>query len=138
MADEERPKIADKVRFWEEQDRINRELIPRVLKQHELFTAHIETHDSVATRMAETEARLAQQIREGHAELEARLNEQTREGLDALQRDMSSSVEESRQKIADVEARSTATIKAARHQSFLISSTSIAMAVVAIVLAVAL
>ena len=38
------PKIADKVRFWEEQDRINKELIPRVLKQHELFTAHVEYH----------------------------------------------------------------------------------------------
>ena len=40
----EAPKIADKVRFWEEQDRINRELIPRVLKQHELITAHVEHH----------------------------------------------------------------------------------------------
>ena len=40
----ETPKIADKVRFWEEQDRINRELIPRVLKQHELLTAHVEHH----------------------------------------------------------------------------------------------
>ncbi len=40
----EAPKIADKVRFWEEQDRINRELIPRVLKQHELLTAHVERH----------------------------------------------------------------------------------------------
>ncbi len=40
----ERPKIGDKVKFWEEQDRINRELIPRVLKQHELLTAHVEHH----------------------------------------------------------------------------------------------
>ncbi len=40
----ETPKIADKVKFWEEQDRINRELIPRVLKQHELLTAHVERH----------------------------------------------------------------------------------------------
>ena len=35
---EDRPKIADKVMFWQEQDRINQELIPRVLKQHELFS----------------------------------------------------------------------------------------------------
>ena len=40
----ETPKIADKVKFWEEQDRINKELIPRVLKQHELLTAHVEHH----------------------------------------------------------------------------------------------
>ena len=40
----ETPTIADKVKFWEEQDRINKELIPRVLKQHELLTAHVEHH----------------------------------------------------------------------------------------------
>ena len=40
----ETPKIADKVKFWEEQDHINKELIPRVLKQHELLTAHVEHH----------------------------------------------------------------------------------------------
>ena len=33
--------IADKVRFWEEQDKINQELIPRVIRQHELITSHI-------------------------------------------------------------------------------------------------
>ena len=33
--------IADRVRFWEEQDKINQELIPRVIRQHELLTAHI-------------------------------------------------------------------------------------------------
>ncbi|WP_338472791.1 hypothetical protein R4Z10_08720 [Niallia sp. XMNu-256] len=31
-------KIAEKVRFWEEQDQINKELIPRVVKNHELIT----------------------------------------------------------------------------------------------------
>ena len=36
------PKIGEKVRFWEEQDRINKELIPRVVKQHQLFTAHVQ------------------------------------------------------------------------------------------------
>lgn len=30
-------KIAEKVKFWEEQDRINKELIPRVLKNHDLI-----------------------------------------------------------------------------------------------------
>ena len=45
------PKIAEKVRFWEEQDRINQELIPRVIKQHELFTAHIEGHETASTQM---------------------------------------------------------------------------------------
>ena len=39
--------IADRVRFWEEQDKINQELIPRVIRQHELLTAHIADHDNL-------------------------------------------------------------------------------------------
>ena len=41
------PGIADRVRFWEEQDRINRELIPRVIRQHELLTQHIGEHENL-------------------------------------------------------------------------------------------
>ena len=41
------PPIADRVRFWEEQDRINRELIPRVIRQHELLTQHIAEHENL-------------------------------------------------------------------------------------------
>ena len=41
------PGIAEKVRFWEEQDRINETLIPRVIRQHELLTKHIEEHDDL-------------------------------------------------------------------------------------------
>jgi DNA repair exonuclease SbcCD ATPase subunit len=31
-------KIAEKLKFWEEQDQINKELIPRVVKNHEMIT----------------------------------------------------------------------------------------------------
>ena len=41
------PAIAERVRFWEEQDRINQTLIPRVIRQHELLTKHIEEHDNL-------------------------------------------------------------------------------------------
>ena len=41
----ETPKIGERVKFWQEQDRINRELIPRVIKGHELLSKHVETHD---------------------------------------------------------------------------------------------
>lgn len=33
----EMARIAEKVKFWEEQDRINKALIPRVLKNHDLI-----------------------------------------------------------------------------------------------------
>ena len=39
--------IGEKVRFWEEQDRINQQLIPRVIRQNELLTQHIAEHDSL-------------------------------------------------------------------------------------------
>ena len=39
--------IADKVRFWEEQDKINQELIPRVIRQNELLNKHIAEHDNL-------------------------------------------------------------------------------------------
>ena len=57
------PKIAERVKFWQEQDRINRELIPRVIKNHELLAKHVESHeagDSLARRQIEAlEARVA-------------------------------------------------------------------------------
>ena len=43
----EKPSIAERVRFWEEQDKINQELIPRVIRQNELLTKHIAEHDSL-------------------------------------------------------------------------------------------
>ena len=39
--------IAGRVRFWEEQDKINQELIPRVIRQHELLTGHIADHENL-------------------------------------------------------------------------------------------
>ena len=61
-SDKETPKIAEKVRFWEEQDRINQELIPRVLKQHKLFAAHIEGHETASVQIAALEARMNEAI----------------------------------------------------------------------------
>ncbi len=43
----ETPSIAERVRFWEEQDKINQEIIPRVIRQNELLTKHIAEHDSL-------------------------------------------------------------------------------------------
>ncbi len=39
--------IAERVRFWQEQDRINQVLIPRVIRQSELLTSHIAEHDDL-------------------------------------------------------------------------------------------
>ena len=62
------PSIAERVQFWQEQDRINRELIPRVLKEHELLTRHIETHENgdqlARSRIQSLEEKLSSRQRE--------------------------------------------------------------------------
>ena len=45
-SDPQRP-IADRVLFWEEQDRINQELIPRVVRQADLLAQHIKDHENL-------------------------------------------------------------------------------------------
>ncbi len=45
--DPEATRIAEKVKFWSEQDRINQALIPRVIRQGELLTKHIAEHDDL-------------------------------------------------------------------------------------------
>ena len=52
--EDETVKIAEKVRFWEEQDRINQELIPRVIRQNELLTQHIAEHDNLQQILSDT------------------------------------------------------------------------------------
>ena len=77
----DRPGIAERVRFWEEQDRINRELIPRVLKQNELLSAHVASHEEVRVQATTMSARMDEML-ERHkremAELEARTSERIR------------------------------------------------------------
>lgn len=81
------PNIAERVKFWEEQDKINQELIPRVIRQNELLTGHIADHENLplvagnAIREALAEAREEQ--RQQHeaemAELRAESEEQRRQ-----------------------------------------------------------
>ena len=79
--------IADKVRFWEEQDKINQELIPRVIRQHELLTSHIADHEKLpliaANAISEALTEALQQQQEQYeaalAEVKAESEEQRRQ-----------------------------------------------------------
>ena len=53
--------IAERVRFWQEQDKINLTLIPRVLRQHELLTGHIQEHESLPEMVSKAVAMALQQ-----------------------------------------------------------------------------
>ena len=86
--------IAERVRFWEEQDKINQELIPRVIRQNELLTAHIAEHENlpeVAGR-AISEA-LAKAREEQQGQYEA--------ALDAAERKIAESTRATTQALAD-------------------------------------
>ncbi len=69
-------RIGERVKFWEEQDKINQELIPRVIRQHELFARHVADHENLpliagnAISVALAEAR-EEQRRQHEAELAA-------------------------------------------------------------------
>ena len=57
-------KINEKVKFWEEQDRINKSLIPRVLKMHEMIEGLSKTINSYSTAFGTLEAKLRKSFKE--------------------------------------------------------------------------
>ena len=88
-SDEDPVPISERVRFWEEQDRINQELIPRVIRQGELLSGHVAEHDNLqavvadAVRQAVTQT-LAEQKEIRAAELDAAKAEMAERMSEAL------------------------------------------------------
>ena len=80
--------IAEKVKFWEEQDRINQELIPRVIRQHELLTQHLSDHEMLPV-VAAAAAREA--VAQAQAETQRQLEE-----AQALNQELASQLKQSR------------------------------------------
>ena len=62
--DMEKPNIGEKVRFWEEQDKINQALIPRVMEMHEVVTDLHKRTANISNQIAAAEARVLQQVQE--------------------------------------------------------------------------
>ena len=54
--------IAGRVQFWEEQDKINQVLIPRVLRQHELLVDHVREHDNLPELLAKATHNATQEV----------------------------------------------------------------------------
>ncbi|MXW64355.1 MAG: hypothetical protein F4Y00_03700 [Bacteroidetes bacterium SB0662_bin_6] len=59
----DRPSIAEKVRFWEEQDKINQALIPRVIEMHEMVIDFQKRTDNISGQIAAAEARVIQDMK---------------------------------------------------------------------------
>ncbi len=128
---QETPKIAEKVRFWEEQDRINQELIPRVIKQHELLTAHVEGHEDVRVQIAAMDTRISEAVGEAVKQAVAASDKK----ITALEEQVAETVEESNKNISELEERTTLEIASAKRQSQIISGISLAIAVISIIVA---
>ena len=61
--------IAEKVQFWQEQDRINQELIPRVIRQSELLAQHVGEHENLPLIAAQAVSNALKEAREEIAAL---------------------------------------------------------------------
>lgn len=79
MAEEKGPRIAEKVRFWEEQDKINQALIPRVMEIHEVVRDLSKRTADINGQIAAAEARMLQRFQ---AELQS-VRDSARAGRDA-------------------------------------------------------
>ena len=75
--EDESASIAERVRFWQEQDRINQVLIPRVIRQNELLAKHIAEHDDlpqllgrvISEALAEQAAQYETALEKSHTEM---------------------------------------------------------------------
>ena len=113
----ETPKIAERVKFWQEQDRINRELIPRVIKGHELLTKHVETHDegyisamshiqAVGTQVEELSATTKAQIEGAEAQV-TELSTTTKARIEGVEAEVTELSTTTKAEIEGVEAEVT-------------------------------
>ena len=101
----ESPNIAERVKFWEEQDKINQELIPRVIRQNELLTSHIADHENlpliagnaISETLSDARAEQRQQHEAEIAEVRAEAEEQARQHQAELAAAKAEREEQSRQ-----------------------------------------
>ena len=121
--DGENPSIAERVRFWEEQDRINQELIPRVIRQNELLTKHIAEHDN----LPELAGKAISQALAGAREEQQQHNEAA---LDAAKRELAEQFQAS---LVQTSASLRQEIRKARNMLIITASGAVVVGIAALV-----
>ena len=97
--------IAERVRFWEEQDKINQELIPRVIRQNELLTKHIAEHDTLPEVAVDTTSEaLAEARTEQRQQYEAALDGARTELAEQAQANFQKALENFRAALSEAKA----------------------------------
>ena len=125
--------IAERVKFWEEQDRINQELIPRVIRQHELLTKHLSDHEMLPV-VAAAAAREA--VAQAQAETQRQLEE-----AQALNQELASQLDQSRAEREEQEKQHQDELSKLRRENRtqkLIATAAGAAAAAAIIIAIVL
>jgi methyl-accepting chemotaxis protein len=124
--------IVDKVKFWQEQDRINQALIPRVIKVHDSVTELAKSIEGVTEHIVQAEARAATSARDSiepiHQELQ-RVTTQVEQ--------LAGETEQLQQQVRVFNPRAMdqllASVKRARLQSLAISIVALIMAALSLV-----
>lgn len=116
--------ISERVRFWEEQDRINKELIPRVIRQHELLTRHIAEHESLPEVVA----------RAVHDAATAAREQQKREFAEEVNRIRSGISRQVDEAVGMATAASAESVRPTRSLAIVLSSVAVAAGVAGLVL----
>ncbi|MCY3959724.1 MAG: hypothetical protein OXG65_15745 [Chloroflexi bacterium] len=97
--------IGEKVKFWEEQDKINQVLIPRVIRQNEILTQHLEHHPDISDinkasirALAQATRKYEEHVKEALAVAKEDLLKEVKsavsESQSALRRDQESAIKE--------------------------------------------
>jgi hypothetical protein len=93
--------IGEKVRFWEEQDKINQEMIPRVIRQHELLTKHISEHDNLPEIVGRVLVRAQEEQNQQYENALASAKAQTNQQIEAATQALTTAREEQNQQYED-------------------------------------
>ncbi len=93
--------ISERVKFWEEQDRINQELIPRVIRQHELLSQHIGEHEHLPTTLANA---VEEGLARGHKELQEKYDAALESAKEDLTQQMESEYHQYRARVGNLVA----------------------------------
>ena len=114
--------IAEKVQFWQEQDRINQELIPRVIRQSELLAQHVGEHDNLPLIAAQAVSNALKEAREEIAALLVAAKAERQEQAGQLENAKAEREEQNRQYEAErnklvQEAQAERGSQASQHQA---------------------
>ena len=96
--DDEKIPIGERVRFWQEQDRLNQAMVPRLIAQGELLSQHVVEHENLPRVVSEAvQSALSRQQQRFNEELE-QISEEYAEQLRTTTEDAVRRVEQENEK----------------------------------------